>query len=320
MLQEGKNFNGLGFQRGDSPVRIFNEISLQGAGMKKYYTSYEGFLLKTVGYTTARVSAFLYFYDWVNKDPRRYAKPEKLLYAAVPAGLIAGIVTNPLEIVFARMQVEDLGYRRNYTSFYDGFVKTCQEGAIFRGAIANGLRISMLLGTMTGLADWMKENSYYFLGPSNINRALGTIFGATVGSIASMPFDTIRMRLYAQQALPNGKMPYAHALDVFNKIATYESNHKHHASFNSLYNGFLAYFGRYIAIFLVSQYLLDWYQSGHFQPEQWTSARYSFPTGIDFDIHDPYTMTYHKAVVHQSTDGSEETKMYNPDGKPLRYS
>lgn len=320
MLQEGKIYQGLGWQRGDSPTRIFGEISMQGGGMKKYYTSYEGFLLKTVGYTTARVSAFLYFYDWINHDPRRYAKPEKLLYSAIPAGLIAGIVTNPLEIVFTRMQVEDMGYRRNYTSFYEGFVKTAQEGALFRGAIANGLRISMLLGTMTGLADWMKENSYYMLGPNNINRLLGTAFAAFVGAAASMPFDAMRVRMYAQKPLPNGKLPYNNAMDVFTKMAKYESNHKHHASFNSFYNGFLSYYGRLTAIFLVSQYLLDWYQSGHFQPEMWFSSRYSFPTGIDLDIHDPYTMTYHKAVVHKVQEGGQETRLYTPDDKPLIYT
>jgi len=60
-------------------------------------------------------------------------------------------------------------YRRNYTSFWDGLIKTGQEGVWLRGAVVNGLRIAMLLGTMTGLYDWCKENSYYFLGPSNIN-------------------------------------------------------------------------------------------------------------------------------------------------------
>ncbi len=28
MLQEGKTYNGMGWQRGDNPVEIFNEISL----------------------------------------------------------------------------------------------------------------------------------------------------------------------------------------------------------------------------------------------------------------------------------------------------
>ena len=127
MLQEGKIYNGMGYQRGDNPMTIFNEISLQGGGMKKFYSSWEGFAMKTIAYTSIRTSAFLYFYDWINHDPRRYAKVDKLLISAIPAGVITGILTNPFELVFTRMQAEDMyhkNYRRNYTSFWDGLIKT----------------------------------------------------------------------------------------------------------------------------------------------------------------------------------------------------
>lgn len=42
-----------------------------GGGLKKFYSSFDAFFLRTVGYTTARVWSFLYFYDWINPDPRR---------------------------------------------------------------------------------------------------------------------------------------------------------------------------------------------------------------------------------------------------------
>jgi hypothetical protein len=76
--------------------------------MKKFYTSYEGFAMKTIAYNSVRVSAFLWFYDRVQSDPRRYAKPEKLLGAAIPAGVVAGILTNPFDLVFTRMQADDM--------------------------------------------------------------------------------------------------------------------------------------------------------------------------------------------------------------------
>jgi hypothetical protein len=320
VLQEGKTFHGLGFQRGDNPMKIFNEISMQGGGMKKFYTSYEGFAARTILYTTARTSCFLYFYDWIQKDPRRYAKPEKLLYAAIPAGLVAGVISNPIELTFTRMQVDEF-YKRNYKSFYDGLLKVTSEGALFRGAICNGLRISMLMGTMTGLNDWMKENAYYTLGPSNINRMLGTVFAAAVGTIASMPFDALRIRLYTMKALPNGVMPYKHGLDAFSKILSYESNTKHSGSLNSFYAGFTTQFARLAVIFLFCQYTLDYYQLGHYVPEIWASARYSYPTGIDFDIHEPYTMTYHKGLISFTTEGPKETRVYHPDAKtPINYT
>ena len=83
----------------------------------------------------------LWFCDRFNKDPRRYARPDLQIMCGIAGGLVAGVLTNPVEIVYARMQVEDIypkEYRRGYTSFYDGLVKTAQEGQLFRGSIANG--------------------------------------------------------------------------------------------------------------------------------------------------------------------------------------
>ena len=76
MLQEGKVFAGIGFQRGFSPAAIFNEIHRSGGGYAKMYTSWDGFLARTVAYTTARVWGFLLFYDKLNPDPRRTARPD----------------------------------------------------------------------------------------------------------------------------------------------------------------------------------------------------------------------------------------------------
>lgn len=141
MLQEGKNFNGLGLNRGYNPFQIYTEIAEAGGGYKTWYTSYSGFVSKTLAYTTSRVWLYLYFYDRLNKDPRRHARPDKTAYAGILGGMMAGIVSNPLEIVFTRMQVDQLyprGYKRNYTGLYDGLSKVAKEGALFRGAFANG--------------------------------------------------------------------------------------------------------------------------------------------------------------------------------------
>lgn len=66
------------------------------------------FFFRTVGYTTARIWGFTYFYDKVNPDPRRVARPDYLVLAGVLGGIIAGVVTNPIDIVFNRMQVDEL--------------------------------------------------------------------------------------------------------------------------------------------------------------------------------------------------------------------
>ena len=70
--------------------------------MRKFYSSIDGFLVRTVGYTTARVWAFLKFYDWLNPDPRRTARPDWYIMAGVGGGFTAGVLTNPIDLVFAR--------------------------------------------------------------------------------------------------------------------------------------------------------------------------------------------------------------------------
>ncbi len=103
MLQEGKTFIGLGMQRGWYPFQILEEMNQAGGGLRRYYSTIDTFLLRTVGYTTARIWAFGYFYDKLNKDPRRMARIDKFLYAGVLGGVTAGILTNPIDIVFNRM-------------------------------------------------------------------------------------------------------------------------------------------------------------------------------------------------------------------------
>lgn len=63
MLQEGKTYMGSGTNRGYSPFRIFNEIHESGGGFRKFYMNFHTFFLRTIAYTTARTSCFLYFYD-----------------------------------------------------------------------------------------------------------------------------------------------------------------------------------------------------------------------------------------------------------------
>ena len=61
--------------------------------------------------------------------------------------------------------------------------------------------------------DWFKENAYYFLGNLMVNRVVATMVASFVATAASMPFDTLRMRLYTMRKLPNGAWPYEGVLD-----------------------------------------------------------------------------------------------------------
>lgn len=300
MLQEGKTFIGLGFQRGWYPFQVLEEIHSAGGGMKKYYTAIDAFVMRTVGYTTARIWAFGYFYDKFNKDPRRVARIDYFMYAGILGGFTAGVVTNPLDVVFDRMQVDELypeKARRNYRNFLDGLYKVCDEGAAMRGATANGCRIAAICSSMTGIYDLCKENSYFFFGPHWINRLWSTAVACLVGTLASMPFDMIRVRLHTMRPLPNGTYPYNGMLDCFQKIFRYECNSKYFGNFQSFYAGLEAYYLRLFLVCFVSQFMLDYYHGRHYVQEFWQPARFHFQTGIDYDVHDPYTDAFNKHLV-----------------------
>ena len=68
----------------------------------------DAFVVRTFAYTTARVWSFLYFYDWINPDPRRLARPDYYVMAGLAGGFVGGVISNPAEIVFARMQVDEM--------------------------------------------------------------------------------------------------------------------------------------------------------------------------------------------------------------------
>lgn len=87
-----------------------------------------------------------------------------------------------------------------------------------RGALANGCKIAALCSSMTSVFDWIKENLYFFLGPSAINRFLATAVAVSIGTLVSMPFDLVRLRLHTMRPLPNGVFPYANTLDCLAKV------------------------------------------------------------------------------------------------------
>ena len=127
--------------------------------------------------------------------------------------------------------------RRNYKNFADGIVKVAQEGALFRGALANGLKLGGLVSVAAGTYDWMKENMFFFFGPVALNRFVGTAVGCGTALVLSMPFDTVRNRLHTMRPLPNGQYPYNGTIDAFFKINKYECSKTKQANFGAFLTG-----------------------------------------------------------------------------------
>jgi len=318
VMQEGKPFTGIGFGRGFHPFEIYDEIYKAGGGYRKMFTGFDGFVARTLAYTTARVWSFLYFYDWLNNDPRRTARADYYMMAGGAGGFLAGVISNPVELVFARMQVDEMypeGYRRNYKSFANGMMKAVDEGVLLRGAVANGLRIGAICSSMTGVFDWCKENSYFFLGPSWISRVFSTVAATVVGVGVSMPFDAVRVRMHTMRPLPDGRMPYSGSIDCFHKMFKYEASPLHQSNpGGAFFAGGQAYGIRMFAICYLSQFMLDWYHAGSNVSEFWQPARFNYQSGLDYDIHEPYTDGFNKYLT---TKWSTEipAKEYHPDGE-----
>ena len=129
---------------------------------------------------------------------------------------------------------------------------------------------------MTSIYDWCKENSYFFFGPSAINRYFATAIAVTLGTLVSMPFDMIRLRLHTMRPLPNGMFPYTGTMDCLGKILKYECNMHKSSNIQSLYAGLQAYWLRLFLIALVSQYILDYYHAQPYVSEFWQPARFHF--------------------------------------------
>lgn len=104
----------------------------------------------------------------------------------------------------------------------DGIVKVTQEGALFRGALANGLKLGGMVCLASGIMDFMKENTYYFFGPIALTRIVGVTSGVATAMVLSMPFDAIKTRLHTMRPLPNGELPYTGTMDCLNKMVKYE--------------------------------------------------------------------------------------------------
>ena len=318
MLQEGKLYAGDGFQRGFKLGPILDDIHAAGGGYRRFYTAMDAFVVRTVAYTTTRVWGFLLFYDWLNPDPRRTARPDWYIMAGVGGGFFAGVISNPIELVFTRMQAEEMypeQCRRNYKNVVDGLIRVMDEGTLMRGSIANGLKIGALCASMTNVYDWCKENSYYFFGPSWMNRLWATATAVSVGVATSLPFDAIKTRMHQMRPLPDGRLPYESSFDCANKMFAFEGNPMQMGNLGCFYTGGQAYWMRLFVICYASQFLLDYYHGSYNVNEFWQPARFNYQGGIDYDVHEPFTDAFNKMMVSRFYVDNQGDPGHSPDNK-----
>lgn len=184
--------------------------------------------------------------------------------ASFCGGFAAGVVTNPVDIVYNRQAADALlpnQIRRNYTSFLDGLIKVNAEGALFRGSIASGWSYGMLLASMSYLYDYLKEYMYWIFGPTSWIRPLTLLPTAYVGTLLYLPFDNIKVRYHTMTAMPDGSMPYKRFVHTvlqviisfkYNQTLKYEASLTKFSSLIAYHNGGVpAFWKLYINLFIV---------------------------------------------------------------------
>ncbi len=203
-------------------------------------------------------------------------------FAGFLGGFFAGVITNPIDIVYNR-QVADALYpnhlQRNYSSFIDGLIKVHAEGAVFRGAVAGGVAYGMLNGGMSSFYDYLKEYFYWFFGPSNFLRPMILLPTTFLGVCLYLPFDNIRTRFHTMTPLPNGEMPYKGFLDAFFKILKYEADVFKYSSPIAFLNGGVPAFWRLFISLFIGINVTDYaFSNNHLEGELWEpSTVYSGP-------------------------------------------
>lgn len=83
----------------------------------------------------------------------------------------------------------------------------------------------------------------------------------------------------------------------------------------AFFAGAQAYALRLFLICYGSAFLLDYYQANNYVSEFWQPARYHYQSGLDYDIHDPYTDSFNKFMVTNFKHDDEELPEFMPEGK-----
>ena len=117
----------------------------------------------------------------------------------------------------------------------------------------------MVLGVVTPVYDYLKENLWFFFGPTEIFRFFAIAFASALAIAVSHPFDTIRTRMHTMRPLPNGEMPFINSFDCLFKMYRYESQIRYSSNLSGIYAGSYAAFARLLVIAYTSVRVLDYY-------------------------------------------------------------
>lgn len=241
-------------------------------------------------------------YNYFNPDPRRSPHWGVSFLAGFLGGFCAGVVANPVDIVYNR-QVADALYpqhlQRNYSSFLDGLMKVHAEGALFRGAVSSGVAYGMLNGGMSNAYDYMKEYLYWIFGPTQWLRPVLLLPTCLLGVSLYLPFDNIRTRFHTMTPLPNGEMPYSGFSDALKKIYKYEANQFVYSSPIAMLNGGVPAFWRlFISLYIGINMTDIAFRYNYMEGDIWEPANVYYGPQQGYIPHEPNHIDQYEAAVY----------------------
>jgi len=321
LLQEGRFLHGFGMERGVPVGKLLAEIIESGSGIKGMYTGFDTLLMRGLWLGGWRSYFWSFFYNHYNKDPRRAPHYSVGSFASFLGGFCAGVVNNPIDIVYNRQAADALyptGHNRHYSTFFEGILKVNAERSLFRGAVASGISTGALMGSMSYFYDWMKETMYFFLGPTTYLRPIALLPTAYLGCATYLPFDNIKVRLHTMNPLPNGEMPYKGFSDCFMKVFKYECEMQKLSSIMAMHTGFAPCFLKLYTTLLTGVYLTDYaFQSFYKQGELWEGANVFTGPELGYIPHDPIN---HLNTNYDVMDRTVSKKYYLKHGSQSNIS
>lgn len=220
----------------------FTKNLMAKEGPLTVYSGLSAGITRQIFYATSRFGLFEVFRDKM----AQYRETDLLsrLVTGCASGAAAAFISCPAEVSLVRISNDKSlpeAKRRNYKSIVDAatrIAKTEGVATFWRGSAPFVNRAMLVGATQVGTYDQFKE----MYANAGIPRGIPNVFCAsmTAGllySCITMPFEAVKNRMAFQQPGPNGELLYRSTFQSLKHITATEG-------FFSLYNGFLAYYGR----------------------------------------------------------------------------
>lgn len=238
-----------------NPLRIVRQMWGE-AGIVAFYKGFDSSVFKQITYGATRFGVYRYLYETGVKEHGSVSYFNKLKYSMV-AGVCASLIGNPSDMTMVRRQ-SDLALppeqRRNYRNVFQAFYRIAKTEGFF--TLWTGVQYSMLRVVTASMAqfstfDEIKERTRKYRGvPDDIyNRIVAAMASGMACTLASLPFDNMKVKYQKMKKLPDGTFPYNSLLDVFVKTFKREGIF----GFWTGVPAFFMYIGPHTLISLISQ-------------------------------------------------------------------